>query len=186
FALMEKQAEGFRKAARLAMERIEARDKGDMRSWVSIVQEQFIDRFHSILKLRGKVAENLNVNIEDLPIDYDPRFLVDELSYANSPALEVAVAVRQDVEAKLRSLGISEQDFGLYLMNRRIAAGDRQAFANPHGTTPAAAKMVMGALGERLGQARFREMEKLGDKFNEIIFGAVEKAYKSGTISEDV
>src|SRR5690606_34614898 len=31
-----------------------------------------------------------------------------------------------------------------------------------------------------------REMEKLGDKFNEIIFGAVEKAYKSGTISEDV
>ncbi len=91
----------------------------------------------------------------------------------------------QTVRNKYLEKGISDDDFGLYLLYRRIQ-GDREDLGNPGGLTPQSAQKQIEVMKERLGEDGIKTLEEAAQKFRQVwIDHVLTPYYDAGMLTKE-
>ncbi len=98
----------------------------------------------------------------DIPADVNPLYAVEDMMYSMAEVESLVQEFARRIVMPLRAAGIDYDDFGLYVLYRRIvhpkSMGGREEFANPEGLHPERAKELMKELEERYGREKLMEL----------------------------
>lgn len=151
----------------------------DSQSFVSYLGTLLLDAQGPVLdKSRQALAAGIPLDMEEGAF-----MAMDDWRYQDNAMKVTMDRVKAEVDDPLRTAGIPRADADAYLMNARIAQGDRSEMANPGGLTRADAEFALSELAKRLGPEKQAVLEKAVSKFREIAFGLNEEALKAGVIS---
>ncbi len=140
------------------------------------------DKFYPILK---KVAALESQGVA-VPNSENPKYLLEELSLSDAANHAMLARIDREVKAVLDKSEVDLQDAGAYMMLTRIAAGDRQTFANPKGYSPEEATKQLEFLAAKLGTQRHADMLRAIEKLHDLIFEVNLEAVAVGAYNQEL
>ncbi len=112
------------------------------------------------------------------------RYALDELERADNVNHVFLSNVERDVFQPFREEGGTLDDFGEYMLLRRIV-NERKEIPNPYGHTPETATEQLSNLRRMLGAEKTKVLEDRISKFDDMIFEAAEEAVNQGVYNRE-
>lgn len=124
----------------------------------------FVDANHFVIKRVHEIGER------NIPAGRNPRYALEDMAYSGSEAEWYMTRAFRDVVRPIEKAGMVIEDFASFMLYRRILApetelGSRFKVANPFGYNPPTAKAQQKALRERLGEEKWRVLERAAAKY---------------------
>jgi len=110
--------------------------------------------------------------------------ILDELFLPDNDNHLWLTAIQRNVHAPALAAGLNINDFGDYLLLRRVVT-ERAELANPLGWTPSAAKQQIEHLQNRLGPERYAALERAMQRLHDMFFTLAERARDAGYYSKE-
>lgn len=109
---------------------------------------------------------------------------MEELAYRDNAARITLGKIKRDVTDAFEGLDVTKEDAGEFLMMNRIAAGDRQAFGNPRGHTPATASNQLREMEQQMGPSKWAKFAGLMQRYQDIAHEVVVQGLDEGIYSQ--
>jgi len=158
-ARLEREREMFARgeeALRKREERPEIRFKERLKRDLIDINEAIIRKVKEAKRTGKEISE------EDNPI-----FWLEEAAHKGTYIKEYLRDVYSRVVKRLEEAGIETEDLASYLLHQRVV-NERTEIANPLGYTPETSQRMLEEMRQRLGEEKFREIEKAAEEFREI------------------
>lgn len=148
-------------------------------SVISRVRQLLYDKASPLLAKQARVERQQGV---ELPDGENAKHALDELDYRDGVNHAFLTRVERDIKQPLNDSDLSDDDFGEYLILRRVI-NERTDIANPYGHTPQTAGEQLANLAQTLGATRFAELERIASVLDDEVFEIAQEAVEVGVYS---
>jgi len=121
-----------------------------------------------------------------LPPGRDPIYALEEIPKVKGRQKVFAEQFGRDIYETLKQAGTSWTEFGMFLFQERVFAGDRTQLANPQGASPEVAAMTYRALHERLTPEQWTLLQDLGAKFRAEMYTLTKEGHDIGFYTDEL
>ena len=171
---------GFAKAEDIQKSFRDKKAKADTRLFERL-RQQLDNRYYPDLK----VAQRLEAQGKIFDDSANPKYLLQELSYANNDNYLLVEKLDREVSKPIKEAGMNDDDIGYYLLLNRIVT-ERKDIANPFGFDVNTAQDQLDYMKQRVGEANFKLLQDKVRLFHEEVFKSVEKAVEVGSYNKEM